>query len=217
MGIKINEYPDEALTIGDEDFYDVDVWDSDTSTFESQKISGLTLKSQINPRLYAQTVVSTLITNTTLEKSLIGMGVGSLMIPAKTFKVGDSFTVRLCGPISCLNNSHIEFNILSNGSILLANSGDFELKITTDKFFELNLDFTVTKIGPAGAAELFTNGQFTYNQNSNNALDGVNFSTINNTTFNCSIDNTLDITAQWVTASTSNKIQSQNLVLIKTY
>ena len=217
MGIKINEYPVEALTIGDEDFYDVDVWDSTTSTFESQKISGLTLKSQITPRLYAQTVVSTLITNTTLEQSLIGTGVGSLMIPAKTFKVGDSFTVRLCGPISYLNNSHIEFKIVSNGSILLANSGDFELKITTGKFFELNLDFTVTKIGPSGAAELFTNGQFSYNQNSNNALDGVNFSTINNTTFNCNIANTLDITAQWVTASTSNEIQSQNLVLIKTY
>jgi hypothetical protein len=167
--------------------------------------------------LYAQTVKSAIITNTVVETSLIGTGVGTLMIPANSFQVGDSFTVRLCGPLSCLNNSHIDFHVKSNGSIVLADCGDFELSITTDKFFELNLDFTVTKIGVAGVAELFTNGQFSYNKNSNSVLDGRNFSLINNTTFDTTIDNTLDITVQWVTASTSNKIQSQNLVLIKTY
>ena len=46
MGLKIHEYPLEAFQINDEDFYDVDYWNG--STFESRKISGLTLKAELS-------------------------------------------------------------------------------------------------------------------------------------------------------------------------
>jgi len=166
--------------------------------------------------LFAQTALGTLITNTTVETSLIGTGVGSLTVPANGFSVGDSFTVKLCGPLSCANNETIHIRIKSNG-ITIADAGVFQMKIATDKYFELIADFTITKIGAAGVAELFVNGQYSYNQNANTQLDGINFALISNTTFNTTITNTLTITAEWGLAKTANKIQSQNFVLTKVY
>lgn len=166
--------------------------------------------------LYAQTALGTLITNTTVETSLIGAGVGSLTVPANAFSVGDSFTAKICGPLSCANNETIHIRVKSDGNVI-ADAGVFQMKIATNKYFELLIDFTITKIGVAGVAELFVNGQYSYNQNANTNLDGVNFALVSNTTFNTTIVNTLSITAQWGLASASNKIQSQNFVLTKVY
>jgi hypothetical protein len=91
------------------------------------------------------------------------------------------------------------------------------MKIATNKHFELVSDFTIAKIGGAGVAELFVNGQYSYNQNANTQLDGVNFALVSNTTFNTTITNTLTITAQWGSAKTANSIESQNFVLQKVY
>ena len=166
--------------------------------------------------VYAQTSLGTLITNTTVETSLIGAGVGSLTVPANGFNVGDSFTAKICGSLSCANNETIHVRIKSNG-VTIADTGIFQMKLATNKYFELLIDFTITKIGGAGVAELFVNGQYSYNQNANTNLDGVNFALISNTNFNTTIINTLSITAEWGLANVVNKIQSQNFVLTKVY
>lgn len=169
-----------------------------------------------NYGLYAQTSLGTLITNTTVETSLIGTGVGTLTVPANAFNVGDSFTAKICGSLSCANNETIHIRVKSDGNVI-ADAGVFQMKITTNKYFEILLDFTVTKIGVSGVAELFVNGQYSYNQNANTNLDGVNFALISNTTFDTTITNTLSITAQWGASNVANKIQSQNFVLTKIY
>lgn len=166
--------------------------------------------------LYAQTALGTLITNTTTETSLVGTGVGSLTVPANGFSVGDSFTAKVCGTLSCANNETIHIRIKSNG-VTIADTGIFQMKITTDKYFELILDFTVTKIGVAGVAELFTNGQYSYNHNAAGEIAGNNFALISNTVFDTTVTNVLSITAEWGLAKTANKIQSQNFVLTKVY
>lgn len=166
--------------------------------------------------LYAQTALGTLITNTTVETSLIGAGVGSLTVPANGFNVGDSFTAKICGPLSCANNETIHIRVKSDG-VTIADTGIFLMKIATNKYFELLVDFTVTKIGPAGVAELFVNGQYSYNHNAAGVLDGVNFALISNTVFDTTVTNTLSITAEWGLDKTANKIQSQNFVLTKIY
>jgi len=166
--------------------------------------------------LYAQTALGTLITNTTVETSLMGTGVGSLTVPSNGFSVGDSFTAKVCGPLSCANNETIHVRVKSNG-VTIADTGIFSMKITTDKYFELLIDFTVTKIGAAGVAELFVNGQYSYNHNAAGVLDGVNFALVSNTTFDTTITNALSITAEWGLAKATNKIQSQNFVLTKVY
>ena len=166
--------------------------------------------------LYAQTALGTVIANTTVETSLVGAGVGTLSVPANAFQIGDSFTIKLCGKLSCANNETIHIKLKSNG-IVIADAGIFQMKISTNKYFELVADFTITKLGAAGVAELFVNGQYSYNQNANTQLDGVNFALISNTTFDTTIANALTITAQWGLANASNSIQSQNFVLTKVY
>lgn len=171
---------------------------------------------QYPPGLYAQTSLGPIIANTTTESSLVGAGVGTLTVPANGFKVGDSFALKMCGKLSCANAETIRIRLKSNG-VVIADAGVFEMKITTSKFFELVADFTVTKIGAAGVAELFVNGQYSYNQNANTSLDGINFALISNTVFDTTINNTLTVTAQWGLANAANSIQSQNFVLTKTY
>lgn len=166
--------------------------------------------------LFAQTALGTPITNTIVESSLIGTGVGTLSVPPNTFQVGDSFTAKICGNLSCANNATIHFRVKSDGTVI-ADAGVFQMKITTNKFFELIVDFTITKIGVAGVAELFTNGQYSYNHNSQGELSGNNFALVTTTIFDTTILNTLSITAQWGAASINNSIQSQNFVLTKVY
>lgn len=166
--------------------------------------------------VFAQTELGNPIVPSSGQDSLLGVGVGSLSVPANAFKVGDSFTVKVCGYLSCANNQDIHIRVKSNDS-LIADAGIFRLSITTNKYFELNLDFTITKIGGLGVAQLFTNGQFSYNKNSNSNIDGTNFASIDSTMFDTTITNTLSITAEWVTSDSSNSIQSQNAVLTKVY
>ena len=166
--------------------------------------------------LYAQTALGTVITNTIVETSLIGPGVGSLSVPANFFQVGDSFTAKLCGNLSCDNGETIHIRVKSDGTTI-ADAGIFVMKKTTNKYFELIIDFTVTKIGVSGVAELFTNGQYSYNHDTHGELSGTNFALITTTIFDTTILNALSITAQWGAANASNSIQSQNFVLTKTY
>jgi hypothetical protein len=166
--------------------------------------------------LYAQTALGTAITNTTTETSMVGTGVGSLTVPANFFKVGDSFALKMCGNLSSASNETIHVRIKSNG-IVIGDLGVFQMKITTNKYFELIVDFTVTKIGAAGVAELFVNGQYSYNHNAAGEIAGNNFALISNTTFDTTVSNTLTVTGQWGLANINNSIQSQNFVLTKTY
>lgn len=166
--------------------------------------------------LYAQTALGTNITNTITETSLVGTGVGSLTVPANFFTVGDSFLAKMCGLLSCANNETIHIRVKSNG-VTIADAGVFSMKISTNKYFELTMDFTVTKIGAAGVAELFTNGQYSYNHNAAGEIAGNNFALISNTVFDTTVTNALTITAEWGAAKTANSIRSQNFVLTKTY
>lgn len=166
--------------------------------------------------LFAQTVKSNIVTHATGEQSLIGTGVGTLLVPANGFSVGDSFTLKLCGPISSGNNQDLRIRVKTNG-ISLIDTGVVNMPSTTNKVFELVLDFTITKLGINGIGEIFANGLFSYNKDASNAIDGVNIGLINNTTFNTEISNVLSITAEWIGTSVLNAIQSQNLTLTKIY
>lgn len=166
--------------------------------------------------LYAQTALSTAITNTTVESSLIGSGVGTLTVPANAFKVGDSFVAKLCGNLNSANLETIHIRVKSDG-IVIADAGVFSLNLATNQHFELSIDFTIAAIGGAGVASLFVNGQFSYNKNANNNIDGVNFALIDDTVFSTIVPNVLSITAQWGSAKVANLIQTQNFVLTKVY
>jgi hypothetical protein len=166
--------------------------------------------------LYSQTSLSTPIVNTDVEESLVGAGVGSLTVPANGFRVGDSFTAKMCGRFSSLNNANLEISIKSNSNVIAA-IPVLTLTASTDVVFDLIVDFTVAAVGPLGVASLHANGMFTYNKSSNSNYIGTNFLVIDDTDFDTTIINTLDITAKWGAASLSNSIQSQNFNLFRIF
>jgi hypothetical protein len=169
-----------------------------------------------NRRLFAQTAASTPVVNTTTETTIVNGGIGVLSVPPNGFQVGDSFHAVLSGYISANNNNTLRLKVKS-GSAILGDSGAITLPGITNKFFDVQLTFTIRQIGSSGTAVIATSGQFTYSKNASNAFEGVDFLFINNTTFDTTVSNTLDITAEWGTASTGNSISTEIFVLNKIY
>jgi hypothetical protein len=166
--------------------------------------------------LFAQTANSTPITNTTVETSLINGGVGSLSVPANFFKVGDSFRVVTAGVLNATNNQTIRIRVKA-GSIVLLDSLAQNITNITNDVFSLNVDFTVRQLGAAGVASIVTLGTFHYAKTSNASVQGFAFNVVNNTTFDTTIANTLNITVEWGAANTGNSIFSDIFILNKTY
>ena len=176
-----------------------------------------TIPSTLNYGLFAQTANSTIITNTTTESSLINGGVGSLIVPANGFKVGDSFRAVFGGVINANNNQTIRIRVKA-GSILLLDSGLQNLGSSViNDVWSLNIDFTIRQIGAAGVASIVSLGAFHYTKTNNASVQGFGFNVVNNTTFDTTISNTLNVTAQWGSASTGNNIYSDIFMLNKTY
>ena len=166
--------------------------------------------------LFAQTGNSTVITGTTTETSLINGGVGTLSVPANSFKVGDSFRAIFGGVLNVGNNQTIRIKSKTNGVVLL-DSGVQNISNITNDVFSLNIDFTIIQIGGATVASIVSLGSFHYTKTSNAAIQGFAFNVINNTTFNTTINNTLDVTVQWGSNSGANSIYSDIFILNKTY
>jgi len=166
--------------------------------------------------LFAQTANSTPITNTAVETSLINGGVGSLSVPANFFKVGDSFRVVTAGVLNAANNQTIRIRVKA-GSIVLLDSLAQNITNITNDVFSLNVDFTVRQLGAAGVASIVSLGTFHYAKTSNASVQGFAFNVVNNTTFDTTIANTLNITVQWGAADPGNSIFSDIFILNKTY
>jgi hypothetical protein len=166
--------------------------------------------------LYSQTDASTPVANTTVETTILNGGVGTLSVLANDFEVGSSFHAIVSGLLSSDNNRSIRIRVKS-GTVVLADSGNITLPTITSKYFDINLSFTVRSIGAAGVASIVTSGQFTYSKDASNAFEGGDFFSINNTTFDTTIANTLDITAEWSVASVNNSISTEIFVLSKIY
>lgn len=166
--------------------------------------------------IFAQTTDSIPITATTTEGTLIDGGVGTLSVPADSFNIGDSFVAILSGIISSVNNETLQIKIKS-GSTILGDSGLIILPTTTNKHWDLEINFTVRRTGAAGVAQIMTSGALTYIKDSSSAFEGIDFSSLNNTTFDTTIPNTLDITVQWGSNNAGNSIYTEVFVLHKTY
>ena len=166
--------------------------------------------------LFAQTANSTPITGTTTETTLIDGGVGSLTVPANFFKVGDSFMGSIGGHISSVNNEDLRIMVKA-GSIVLGDTGLIRLGQATNQHWDLQLRFTVRALGAAGVASIASFGQFTYSKDASDTFEGEDYSTVNNTTFDTTISNTLNITAQWSSNNAGNNIYSESFILTKIY
>ena len=166
--------------------------------------------------LFAQTANSTTVTGTTTESTLINGGVGTLSIPANGFQIGDSFRADFGGLLSSKNNDTIRIRVKA-GSILLADSGTQTMSTAVDDVWQLSINFTVRTLGGAGVASIVSLGVFHSTKQSNGSQTGFAFNTVNNTTFDTTIPNTLNVTVQFSSNSTDNSIYSDISVLNKIY
>ena len=186
---------------------------------------GITKKATLNSMIYVpgnsyglfnQTTNSSPVTNTLTETTLLGTGVGSLSVPANGFSVGNAFHAIATGHVSSVNNHTLQIRIKA-GTILLADTSAIIMAGTTDKHWRLEIYFSINQIGAAGVASISTGGTFMYVKDASTAFEGSSFSTENATTFDTTISNTLNVTAQWGTANTGDSIYSNIFTLIKTY
>ena len=166
--------------------------------------------------LFAQTSNSTPITATTVESSLIDGGVGTLTVPANGFSVGDSFTGNMSGIMSAQNNNTIVIRVKS-GSVILAQSDPLVLPAITNQVWNLTLDFTIRTLGGTGVASIVTLGQMHILKLASGTQEGFGFNTVNTTTFDTTISNTLSVTAQWSSNNANNSIYTDLFVLTKIF
>jgi hypothetical protein len=189
--------------------------DGITITGDGTPLNPLQASSNTNQGFYSQTAISTTIVNTIVETSIIGAGVGTLSVPANSFNVGDSFVAKIGGEITNVNNTNIRFKLKSLG-VTLVDTGFIQLKLGTNQFWQLDVNFVIRSIGGVGVASILSNGNFTHIRN-NTGVEVFGFNTLNSTTFSTTILNTLDITAQWQTADPSNSIHSDFFCLNKVF
>ena len=163
---------------------------------------------------YAQTANSATI-NTVGEQSIVGTGVGSLSIPANAFAVGDSFHGKMGGIINATGGGgRSEFTIkIKTGTTILASTGVFDLDISTNQGWEVELDFTIAAIGSTGT--ICTNGNFAYTKDGNRQVYGYIFQDVQ--PIDTTASNTLDVTVEWNVLNVGDDIYSANFVLYKVF
>jgi hypothetical protein len=170
------------------------------------------ISKSFNKLLFTQTGNSPTITATVVETSLIDGGIGSLSVPANGFSLGDTFSVKFGGIVSAANSETLTIRIKS-GSVILG-SDTVTFPNTSTRPWQFYATFVIRQIGGTTVASIQSNGLYTFHNNSGTILGG-GFDTLNNTTFDTTILNTLDFTVQWGSSNASNSIYSSNFYLIK--
>jgi hypothetical protein len=166
--------------------------------------------------LFSQTGNSVTVSGTTSETTIVGSGIGTLIVPANGFSIGDSFTLKMFGDLGAQNNDTLQIKVKS-GSVILGDTGLVTMPTITDNHFMLDIGFTIRATGSTGNASILSSGFFTFITDSSNNYAAQGFTTVNNTTFDTTSSNTLDITVQFSTTNAANFIYSEFLVLNKVY
>jgi hypothetical protein len=144
---------------------------------------------------------SAILTASTAEQSISSATfVGNRQSPANSFQVGDAFVAVLAGNFSSANGDSLTLR----------------LKGGTGSTTVLS-EITIRAIGGAGVADIVANYDFSYNQSSGGNFQGERKCEVNNTTFDTTILNELDITAQFSSNSGNNSIETLLSTLGKTY
>lgn len=166
--------------------------------------------------LFVQTGDSITVSATTVESTLIGGGIGTTTIPSNSFNVGDSFKCEIGGIFSTRNNDTVTIRVKS-GSTILSDSGPQTMVSTTNDVWFLTMNFTIRNIGVPSVASILTLGVFHYTKTSNGNVEGFSFNTLNNTTFDTTVSNVLNITVEFSSSDVLNSIYSDTFVLNKIY
>jgi len=215
---QINQYTLERLSLGDDDFFDIDYWNG--SAFQTAKIKGSVIKSSTSPGIWSQTGDGPLLANSTTETTISGPGVGSLTIPADTWFKGQSFELRLWGEISALQSDIINISINNGPTKVVDTGGVTFLAIGGGGAmipFEVIICMTCRDIGQPGIAKLHYSGQVNTRANSGGQYRSYGFNVLNDFNFDTTINQVWDITGKWNNADPDNQVRILNANLKRTF
>lgn len=158
------------------------------------------------------TITTEQVINSTAEESLLGVINGSFVFPALV-QIGSVYKLEAWGKI---NNdtigTNINIRIKSSGSEI-ASTGNISLQALTAKAWNLKAVITVRSFG-AGTGVIAIGGQWEFDLTGSGQFETFSLNNIYST-FNNTITNGVDLTAQFDTASTLKNIACESAVLTK--
>jgi hypothetical protein len=171
-----------------------------------------------NYGLFNQTGSSAPVSGSThISGSLIDGGIGTLSVPANGFQKGDAFEAVMAGTIFAQNGDELDIQVRTD-NVVLGDTGVITMAGADNQNWRLILNFSINEIGSANTAEIRTVGTFQYRKDASQAFVSEIFSYVNNTTFDTTIDNSLEVRAVWSGGATdAASIYSDIFTLKKTY
>ena len=158
--------------------------------------------------LFIQTADLT-VANSVTEVTILGAGLGTLIIPANSLKVGSVIICKVEGIVSDTMNPTLRVRIKAAG-VTIVDSGAVSLGGTSDDHFAIDVQMIVRTIGTTGT--MMTTGGVITSRNDHFGLVRAGASpdvSVINTTLGLA----MDATVEWGTAATGNTITSQICVL----
>lgn len=156
--------------------------------------------------LFAQTATVT-VANTVAETTIVGSGVGSLILPANFLTVGRFLKLSILGYHSAVANPTIDIKVKLNSTVIL-DTGAVTTANSTNSTFELRGFAVCRSVGVSGTVD--AQGFWTEAGAGANVFGMVNTAP---TTIDTTIAQTLNVTVTWGTASASNTISAAILLL----
>jgi len=171
--------------------------------------------------LFSGTSDSLNVAATTAEISILPLtfvGVGFGVSP-NGFSVGDCFLLNLSGPFNSNNNDTLTIRLKGGPtSTTLLSTLVVPLNASSASVFQLTVFFQIRNIGGAGVADIVSDADLTYNQSgAGGSFVGEQSLSQNNTTFDTTGANILDVTAQFSSNSANNDMTTRVSKLQKTY
>jgi hypothetical protein len=162
---------------------------------------------------YSQTGAFVTVANTAAKTSIVGTGIGSLVIPE--IGAGCTYHLKLAGTIEDESKLEELKITVDFGGVTVYESQFYDLdEVKTEQVWETEIDLVCRTTGVAGTA--YANGQFVYSKNGGEN-DFRGFNTEYDSVINTTISNTFDVSATWNTAKVGNIFICKMLSVIKTF
>lgn len=152
--------------------------------------------------LFTQTSIQS-ISNTNAETTLIGSGHGTLTLPANSMITGKTYRIKIRGEIGTVLKPSTTVAIKLGSTTLYTDSTTLSTTLASTNFFDLEYDITCVSTGSTGSVNSF--GKVIGKDATGTIIVPYNGGV---DTINTTVNNNLDVTFKFGTASPNNNINS---------
>lgn len=149
------------------------------------------------------------VVNTTAETTIIGSGIGSITFPANTLFVGRTLRIQACGVIStALVPGTLRIRVKIGTNVILDTGAQTPASSLVDLLWKIDAVITVRTVGSVDTVI----GQSSFEHQASALAALVSWAMTNTAAINVALNaqQTLDVTAQWSSASADNNIRCTN-------